>query len=536
MRNPLRSALILIATLTALAFAACGEDDGAGGDLGPDPATVAAPDSLLYAEAVIRPEGEQKDDLLAALAKLTGDDDPGAAIREEIERSIAEEGDLTYEDDIEPWLGQRAGVFLLDFSADQGDAAVVIATTDADATRATLEKASEASEEPEQEATYEGVTYTVDDSGDAVGIVGDFLVGGTEAGFRAAVDAAGGDSLAENAEVTEGLGSAPEESLFRAYLDGAGLVERAIEAGEARPRDLAPFEEQIDALEEGPIVVSGGATEDSMTIEVAAPEGAAGTAAPGAGDLLSALPGDSWLAVAVPALGEAIGSGYENLVSGLESGFEGLPKAEIPDVRGEVEAATGLDLSKDLAWAGDTALFIQGSSPLGLGGGLLIETADEEAATDAVDKLGSALRRNRSIEVEETATGFRLQSRGQPVGAEVAVEDQRVVLAAGATTIDDVLDPAETLADSEAFGDAAGALGDELDPSLYLDMDAVVALLEATGAGTGDPSYEAAKPTLDAIDYVIAGAAAADGRSSARLVLGLRDAPSGEGTAAALVP
>lgn len=537
-RNPVRSGLVLLLVFSALLFAACGEDDGAGDADGPDPATLAPPDPLLYAEAVIRPEGEQAEDLTAALGKLTGGEDVGAALREEIERSIASGGDLSYEDDIEPWLGQTGGVFVTGFSGDEADLAVLVATSDTAATEAAIEKASAAGAAgPQRERTYDGIGYRLGRDGDAVGVVGGFLVGGTEAGFRAAVDASNGESLADRSEAQDALDSAPEGSIFRAYLDGAGLADAALDAGELSAREAKRLGPQLEALEDGPIVLSGDSTSEELGIELSAPAGlSGGEDASGAGELLAGLPGDSWLALGLPMLGETVAAGYEDLIKGFESSLEGFPNGELPDLGGKLEAATGLDPAEDLAWAGDTALFARGSSLLSIGAGLVIETDDEEAARAALARLAGKLRRERSVEVAETPDGFELRAAGQPIGAEVAVEDGRVVAAAGGITIADVLDPPETLADSDRFSSARDALGSDLDPGLYLDAAAIVGLLEASGVAAGDPSFDAATPTLEAIDYLIAGGTVDGDRSSGRLVLGLRDAPSGEGTAAALAP
>lgn len=534
-KHPLRSLFLVLGALAALTLAACGDDDS-GGDSGPDPATVTPADSLVYVEATVKPEGEQKDDLESALEKLTGDADPGAAIREEIEDAVSEgDSGLTFEDDVEPWLGQRAGVFVLDVRKEDAEAAVALAATDTSAAQATIDKAA-GDEESEEERTYEDVTYLVDESGDTIGIVGDFLVGGTEPAFKAAVDALGGDSLADDSEATDALDSAPDGSIFRAYVDATGLIDAFVESGQASEEQLAPVQDQIDALSEGPIVISGGATADSMTVEVSGPEGAAGD---GSGDTLGGLPSESWLALAVPMLGDAVGQGYENFLSGFDSGFKSgfdqLPDAEVPDVGGEVEAATGLDLSEDLAWAGDTALFIQGTSLFGLGAGMAIETDDEEAAAAAIEKLRRALNREESILVRPTPTGIKIQTTGTPIGAEVSIEDGEVIVAIAGTTVEDVLNPPEALSDSQAFGDATGALGDGLDPSAYIDFEAILALVESTGQV--QPDLEAARPTLEALDFLIGGSSGdADGRSVARVVLGLKDAPSDSGNAAAISP
>jgi hypothetical protein len=540
-QKPARSFLALFAVFAALAIVACGEGAGAG-DLGPDPATVTPADAPLYAEAVVRPEGDQKDDLLAALEKITNNDDPGGLIRSAVDSSFSEQG-ISYEDDIEPWLGQRVGGFLTEIGADRGEGAVALSVTDGSAAQDAIQKAADADQATETDATYEGVEYQVDESGNAVGIVGEFVVGGTEDGLKAAIDASTGGAFADNSEAADALDSAPSESLFRAYVDTARIVDLVVDAGLITQQDLdAAIGDQADALQEGPVVFSGAATADSMSLEVSGP----GTGQADTGAIVSELPAGSWIAIGVPMIGEAIGAGYESLAEGFEAGLKGaqgkglkeLGGAKLPDVdiEAEIRRAIGLDLSKDLKWAGDLGLFVEGSSLLSIGGGLVIETDDEQAAAATLVKLRRALGRQRDVRIITTPDGFQIQTRGAPLGAEVAIRDGKVVLAVAGTSVDDVLSPSGTLSDSDSFQAASGALGDSLDAALFIDFAAIVSLIEGSGLASGDPSYEEAKPILDALDYLIAGGGSDGDQELGRLVLGLREAGSASGAAAAIVP
>ena len=75
-RGALWGVLIRAAALVAvLLVAGCG-GAGAGGE--GDPASVVPADAQFYAEAVVRPEGELRDDALDAAGKVLVTDDPGA--------------------------------------------------------------------------------------------------------------------------------------------------------------------------------------------------------------------------------------------------------------------------------------------------------------------------------------------------------------------------------------------------------------------------------------------------------------------------
>ena len=202
---------------------------------------------------------------------------------------------------------------------------------------------------------------------------------------------------------------------------------------------------------------------------------------------------------------------------------------------GLAEGRLGLDLGKDLAWAGDTSLFVQGSTPFNIGAGITIETDDEQAAAAAMNELRKALRRNDGLRVSETADGFQVGGAGTPVGAEVAIRDGKVVVAFLGVTIDDVLSPSETLAASGSFEQAGGALGDGLDPQFFLDVPPIVALVENLGLA-GDPGLQQAAPVLDSLNYVIGGSGEREDRTVSRVVLGLRDGGGSVAPAASIGP
>ena len=107
----LRTITLPCLLLIALALAACG---GGGGAADADPAKAVPAGTAIYFEGVVRPEGDQKDDVLDAAGKVLRTDDPEAKIRELLDKAFkdSENPDTSYEKDIEPWLGQKAGVWV----------------------------------------------------------------------------------------------------------------------------------------------------------------------------------------------------------------------------------------------------------------------------------------------------------------------------------------------------------------------------------------------------------------------------------------
>ena len=120
-----RILLTLTALLTAIVVAAgCGSD----GSSSSSAAGVVPAGSLIYGEATLEPEGDQKAAIDALIEKFPGEGSAGERIRDLMEKAFAEsDTGLSYAKDIEPWLGDQAAFFLSRLSADgeDGDGALL---------------------------------------------------------------------------------------------------------------------------------------------------------------------------------------------------------------------------------------------------------------------------------------------------------------------------------------------------------------------------------------------------------------------------
>ena len=542
MRNaltPLKLTVLLAALVLALALSACGggssDSTTAAADLGPDPATMAPATAPIYVDAVVKPDGTMSEDLDSALSKLLATNDPGGMLRDAIDSGLSSDphsGGITYTADIEPWLGARAGGFLSDYdvTTQKGDGAVAFAVTDTDAANAFIDKlASSAKGAKPTDETYKGVDYKLDPTDDsAVGVDGDFLVAGTEQGFKDAVDAGAGDSLADDPDATAARADAPDNSLFTGYVDTAAAIDLIKSAGALSGPQLKQFQNQVSQYSTGPVEFWGAAGPTSLMLGASSP---AKSGAAGPSDLVTTFPADSWLAFASSNFGEQLQASLKQFQSGFANALKlqsvpGSGYSGNADPLAQFKQATGLDPEKDFNWIGDVGGFVQGNSILGLGAGLVLQATDEGAASATIDKLQSALKGSSQLQVSPTDNGFKIQVAGAPVGAEVGLQDGKVVLAVGGDTIDDVISPSDTLDGSDRFNTAANALGDGVTPSFFLDFAPVISLVESTGQATQDPQYQAAKPYLDALDYLVSGSKVDGDRSISSIVLGLQDAPT----------
>ena len=508
--------------LAALAiFGGCGGDDavtGAG-----TLAELAPPDAPIFFEATLRPSADQSA-ALVSLASRLGLPDPGRGLISLVDASLADNGlPLSYSGDVEPWVGDHGAVFIRSFetasAAGTPDFALLLEVDDEEAARELVDGAFASNPETTEERSYGGHDYAfeTDPSGGgfALGLIDDAFFAGTEASFKVAVDSKDGQSLAASDEYADGVEAIGGDPLATLLIEPGTVIEAAIAAGEIASEDAEPFQ----ALVAGPLsqaMVAGLSVADaSAALDVAVPTMETAAADSDAA-LIERLPAESWAAVGVPDLGPALERTIDQL------GASGLPGAG--SIEAAVHRATGLDVTDDItAWLGDASAYVAGTTPETLEAGLRAETTD----SGGPQALLEAARERIAREAPRATIG------GPPPGAEdgfsVSLGDGRtvdageigseLVVAAGRGAAG-LFDPPQALGDSAGYRAGAEALGDDFEASTYLDLPALFAAAEAGGAG-GESSYEAAKPYLDRLSYVIAGSRYDDGRVISRLALGV---------------
>ena len=87
-----RPVVALALAVAAWAIAACGGGDDTTGPSGPDPAALVPADAPVYVDAVVRPEGDQADEVDSALSKLLVTDDVSGKLRAIGQLDAAEPG------------------------------------------------------------------------------------------------------------------------------------------------------------------------------------------------------------------------------------------------------------------------------------------------------------------------------------------------------------------------------------------------------------------------------------------------------------
>lgn len=511
--------------LALLAVAGCGDQESGDSASGSELAGFAPAGAPVYAEAVVRPQGDQRADVEAALGTLLGTEDPGALILTRLDQEAEADGSgIGFSEDVLPWLGERAAFFAQDFgeSSADGSYAAIVETTDPEAAADLNRTVVEENGEDFVEKTYDGVDYLLEQDEDlgASGIVDDHLVAGTEDGFRAVVDAAAGESLADSDALPEEFDRLGSDVMLAAYADPGAVLDGLEASGELPAEQREAVEAQLGIGIDEPLTAALGADSSSFFFETSSSPAANSPAA--APDLLAALPASSWVALSAGDVGAAL----DAAISGFDAQLEAAP-AVPRELRGGLEAAAGRELDLDLkeltGWIGDVAFYFRGTSIFGLGGALIVETSDEAATLEALDSLRAVLDRDPSVEIqplELEGEGFEVALLGAPVQIPIVVRDGRLVAGLGSESVEEAFGAEEPLGDSDGFSAASAEL-DDLEPSFYFDFEPLVELIESTGQAADDPGYAEAKPYLDALDFLVFGQALDDERLRFRVSLGL---------------
>jgi len=510
--------LLAALSVVVLVVAGCGGGTASGRD---DPASAVPRDAAMYVEATVRPDGSLRDDALAAAGKVLATNDPQAKIDELVQRALSQSDGLKldYARDIQPWLGSKAAFWLAPSrSGEQTRGAAVIASTDADAARAALDRAVKGSAKTFTKRSYRGVDYEVTQDGGAAAVTDRFVVLGTEPELKRTLETLdGGAPLSDDGRFKAAIGRLADERLGTVYVDLKALFDAAANS-DPQAAQLQQLRRLVPVDSLGPVAAAFTADGSRLAIDAAVPGGSklGPFAAMGATPLLRELPADSWLAVGVPKLGQSARTIYQAVAGALGGAA----------IEQQLRSQLGLDLEQDVfSWIGDVAFFVRGSSQDAVDGAAVIEVTDETRAKTAFGKLiGLAQSRGgvsaKAVSVPGAETAFALSQADSPKPVVAARGKGRVVIAYGAAAAAEALAPGQKLADAPAYGEAKSLLGDGFEPAFVLSMPAVVELAQSVSGGDAD--FEKAKPYLEAFSVIASGGKLDGDTARSRVVAGLR--------------
>jgi hypothetical protein len=503
---------------TAIALAVCAAivapGCGGGGGESDELASVAPANAPAYFESVVRPEGEQLDAIDSLASRVGGIDDPGGAIVRQLDAQLAQSGtDATYENDIAPWLGERAALFFRSFDGEPPPFAVAFETTDTGAAQDFLDKVV-GSAPGTKHLSYNGVDYLEDPTGTyAAGVVGDLLVYGTLDAFKAAVDASGGDSLADSSAFDDGTSALPDSNLALGYADGRQAAQR-LAGTPISPLQAGALKAAIDTLVNGPVTFAVSATPDTASLDLSLPTGIAGQFR--GGDLVGQAPANAWFSVGVQDLGGV-----------LRMTLHAAEALQLPSIEDRIKRLTGVDPNDLVAWMRDGYAYVAGTSKRTISIGGVALSSDAAASSRAIEALRKRLRQDADARlgpprIRGADTGFSATAPESPQAIDVARVGDQVVAALGpGKPGEDALHPKQPLADDPAFKAGENALGSDFEPTAFVSLPPFFVVAEKGGTGN-DPDYRAARPYLQKLDYLIAATAATGDRSTVRFVVGVK--------------
>ncbi|HET7484044.1 MAG TPA: DUF3352 domain-containing protein [Solirubrobacterales bacterium] len=516
-----RLALPALALLAAaLVFPGCGGgSSSSSGDL----AGFVAPGSLVYVEGTLRPSGELQSNVDSLAQAVGGIDNLGEYVVAKLESSARDDGEpFDYGKEVEPWLGEKAGVsFKSLVDGKLTEPVVVVESTDVAATQEFIDTQAKQSKVPYKDGSYEGVDFKVGGSnGNAIGVVGESLVVSEdgESGFKAAVDASKGESLADEARFKDVISAASDGSLADAYVDVGGLIEASGNGIEPQAQEI--LENAGIDPSEATVVASVVPGSDQVEIDLSSDLGGEEAPSGDASALIGSLPADSFAALGAAGFGDQVKEAVDKLD---EAGIPGqVPPNQLKSTLGSI----GIDLDKIATSLKEAAVFAQGNSKDSLGGALVL-TSDSNEAAKTVANLGVLLRRTGSPGVTAVtsggASGFSIHTAelGKKPLVVVAKGD-RVAIGYGlAPALQGLSTEGETLSGVASYKAAVSALGDT-PISGFVDGARALSLAEAL-VPPSETGFQKAKRYLKSIEYIAIGTGSDGELATAKLIVGVEE-------------
>jgi Protein of unknown function (DUF3352) len=496
-------------------MAGCGGDGGGSSNVDVGPAAAVPQNAALYLDATVKPTGAAQTNANAALSKILNTPDPGGKVVSLLEKQSKAGGHpINFQQDVSPWLGEKAGVFFTSFRGNTQQGAVVVEASNPGAALAFAQKASGDTATDPAPTNYNGSSYQVDKSSpDTVfGTVGNFLVEGSVAGFKAAVDASKGDSLGDSSDFKDALDGLPSDRLGTLYTIPKNLFD-AIGTGQIGQSNQQLLEKTAGDSIDKPVAGALTASANNVTLEATG----GNSAETPQSSLLANVPSQAWLALGIANLGDVAKNALDQL------------KDQIPDfdtIEQQIQTSTGSSLDQLTKAFGDAALYVEGTKKSTLTGALVVESKDTQLTGRLLGQLQSLLQFGgtsgfRPLRLSGGGTGFQITDPSLATApVEIAHQADKIVIGYGAGSAARALTPAQNLQSNPTFSAAQGQVSD-LGTDFFLDLPSVFRLAEATGSKK-DPGFQQAKPYLNSLRYLVTGSGSKDDQGEFKAVVGLK--------------
>ena len=518
--------LLAILSVSALAaalllLAGCGGSSDSGGG---EPASLAPADVPFYFEANLAPGGKASEELDQLADTVLGIEDVSEFIGEKLNEAVSFDGGgkFDYEEEVEPWVGEKAGLYLQEYDGDDfHGGGIALELSNAGEAEEFFEKKNGDSDEPAEAEEFEGDKFYVSNEDESVvGFIGDFLVyGETKEDFEEMVTLSEGDEGLNEAEKFQtAMESAPDDGVGTLYVDIGGALEQA--EAQISAEDQAAFSVLGIEPRKATAVATLVPHSEQVEIDFSTNLGKASSVSGDASALLESLPGTAVAAFATPEFGKALGEEIDTLD---KEGIEG--EIEPGQLKPALESI-GIDLDSIAASLGDVAGFVEGSSEASLGGAVVIETDDATEARNTVANLGLLLRATGTegvTAIHGEVSGFSVRSAdlgSQPLI--VGAAGETIVIAYGPKAAARALQTnAKTLGTTADFEAAKATLG-STPISAFISGGPAVKLLDATLDPDARAKFDSARPYVQKITYVAIGSEAKGDETTARMIVGVQ--------------
>ena len=479
-------------------------------------------DAALYVNVFTDPSNGQKSRLGDLFESFPVEGEPEDVLEalEPVIDGVIDDFNLTFDRDVQPWLGGQVALFVSEFEADS-DGAILIATKDGDAALDAVERIREDEGEEVETKTHKDVEYqTGDDT--ASGLVEGFLVVGTEGGFRAAVDAIeSGDSLATSDRFESTTENLADDRLALFYVDlrrllrtpQGGLVGAA--AAQLFPAFL-PAASAVYARSDALVVESVASVPDDAQVEERMKRSVEHKG------LLNEMPASAWAVVGLPDFADTFRALF------LGAAAPGTPEASPDQIEQQFRTQTGIDLQQDiLSWMGDGGLFVSGTGRGDVQGAVVIESNNPRKAVEAIARIGGLLLQSgEEVGFSQPGApygGFVLrqpadQSR-EPIYVVFDEVNSRAIVTYGQNARLEAVTPG-FVSDTAAFKRAMSDLGDDYTPRAYVHFPTLVQLLESFNVISG-ATYDDAKPFLAPVSHITIGSRLVRNNVLQRIIIGV---------------
>lgn len=513
---------LALAVLAGLAVAIVVAGCGGGGSSGKDPAEAAPPDASVFIDATLRPDDEVASNVNALAKEIAGIDDVGEFIVEELEGSAVGGGDkLDFENEVDPWLGDEAGLFLREYDGNDFHAAgAALQIEDEGEAEEFVEKhVAEGEAEKLEEGSFEGVDFKVEEEGGTFGFTeGLLLFGEDEANFKEAVEALDGENLASTDAFSEASDEVPDGAVGDVFVDIGKLIEEAGQGIDAEAQ--LGFEVLGIDPEDATALISLVPGSDHLEMDVSSNAISGTTVGGDASALLETLPAGSVGAFASAEYGKTL----QEMIDRIDA--NGIP-GEIPahQLKRALQQS-GLDIDSLLGSIGNVAGFAEGNSESNLGGAVEIETKDPAEAENTIKNL-SLLLRAAGVRGVTALRGGGLEGfsiRSDEIGPKplvVAVAKGKIVISYGPKAATAALsEAAGTLGEDPTFEEAKAALG-ATPINVFVDGPSALTLYDALASPLEEAEIDALRPYLDKIGYLAAGGSSDGEKATATVIAGL---------------